>query len=58
MSYCQEIIWGYFFIGAPCIYTLIQNNLAVNFVQQLLQILTNFDNICTELTRNELYTLQ
>jgi len=29
------------------------NNVAMNFLQQLLQILTNFDNFCIKLTRNE-----
>ena len=28
-------------------------NVAVNFLQQLLQILTDFDNFCIKLTRNE-----
>jgi len=35
------------------IYTLWSiKNVAVNFLQQLWQILTDFDNVCTKLTKN------
>jgi len=35
------------------IYTVGHKNVAVNFLQQFLQILTDFDNFCIKLTRNE-----
>jgi len=35
------------------LYTVGIKNVAVNFLLQLLQILTDFDNFCIKLTRNE-----
>ena len=36
----------------------VKKNCAVNFLQQLLQILIDFDNVCIKLTRNEICTSQ
>jgi len=39
-------------------YTVVHKNVAANFLQQLLQILTDVDTFCTKLTRNEFCTLE
>jgi len=45
----------YFVNKGSSVYTVGIKNMAINFLQQLLilQILTDFDNFCIKLTRNE-----
>jgi len=40
-------------VTALLLYTVGHKNVAANFLQQLLQILTDFGNFCIKLTRNE-----
>jgi len=42
--------------GAASIYTVGHKNMAVNFLHQLWQILTDFDKFCTPITGNKFVT--